>query len=84
MLSFVQPGFTVAIDFINTIKAKQAIKEMNELITEAKGKIYLAKDLFLTPEQFEMQYTNYPKFHSILSQFSPKMSSNLSHRLRLT
>ncbi len=84
LLSFAKPGFTVAIDFINTVKARDAIKQMNELVTESKGKVYLAKDLFLTAEQFKLQYPNHQQFHRILTEFSPPISSNLSHRLGLT
>ncbi|WP_131781277.1 FAD-binding oxidoreductase [Legionella gresilensis] len=84
LLSFVEPGFTLAIDFINNKQAKYAIEKMNQLITDVKGKIYLAKDLFLTREQFESQYPNHQSFCHILGQYSPQMSSNLSCRLGLT
>ncbi|MGQ3888888.1 FAD-binding oxidoreductase [Legionella sp. CNM-1927-20] len=84
LLSFVEPGFTLAIDFINNKQAKHAIEKMNQLITEVKGKIYLAKDLFLTRAQFESQYPSYQQFCQTLSQFSPQISSNLSRRLGLS
>ncbi|WP_419418992.1 FAD-binding oxidoreductase [Legionella sp. D16C41] len=83
LLSFAKPGFTIAIDFINSDKAKCAIKKMNQLITDVEGRVYLAKDLFLTQEQFQLQYPNYQSFQAILRQFNPHMSSNLSHRLGL-
>ncbi len=84
LLSFAQPGFTLAIDFINNPQAQKAIAMMNEWITNAKGKIYLAKDLLLTKEQFAQQYPNHKQFSQLLSQYESTMSSNLSKRLGIT
>ena len=84
LLSFAEPGFTVAIDFINNAHARKAIAIMNEWVTNAKGKIYLAKDLLLTKEQFAQQYPNHKQFSQLLSQYKSTMSSNLSKRLRIT
>src|SRR5262249_55949175 len=52
LLSFARPGFTIAIDFTNTAQAKTAILKMSALLTDLGGKVYLAKDLFLTAAQF--------------------------------
>lgn len=84
LLSFSEPGFTLAIDFINEPKAKEALKQMNALITEAKGKIYLAKDLFLTERQFQQQYPEHEAFRLCLEKYRSPMASNLSYRLGLT
>ncbi|MBA2657866.1 MAG: FAD-dependent oxidoreductase [Tatlockia sp.] len=81
LLSFAQPGFTLAIDFINNYSARQAIKAMNEWISQTGGKIYLAKDLYLNKEQFRQQYDNNDEFSKLLKKYQPKMCSNLSKRL---
>ena len=83
LLSFVEPGFTIAIDFINNDSAQTAIREMNAFITQARGKIYLAKDLFLTDVQFKSQYTDYHQFTDTLAQYPHQISSNLGRRLGL-
>ncbi len=81
LLSFAVPGFTLAIDFINNNKAQHAIKAMNQLISQEMGRIYLAKDLFLSAEQFKLMYKNHDKFTHILSKYQSPMSSDLSRRL---
>lgn len=80
LLSFAQPGFTLAIDFVNNNKAELAIKAMNHLITEVGGRIYLAKDLFLDSKEFQQQYPQHQHF----STFIPaNMHSDLAERLGL-
>lgn len=83
LLSFVQPGFSLAIDFMNNERARQAITNMNALISEAHGKIYLAKDLFLTQEQFARQYPQQDRFRRLLQQYDCGMQSDLGKRLGL-
>lgn len=81
MLSFCQPGFTLAIDFIHNAEARQAIKAMNQLISDIKGRIYLAKDLLLTPEQYKTMYENNDHFSQVLARHQCSMQSDLAKRL---
>lgn len=83
LLSFAQPGFTLAIDFINNQEAKTAILAMNAYISAINGKIYLAKDRLLTRDQFRQQYRNYQPFSDIIAQASPLYASDLGRRLGL-
>jgi decaprenylphospho-beta-D-ribofuranose 2-oxidase len=84
LLSFAKPGFTIAIDFINNQPSINAIQNLNQLATEMGGRIYLAKDLLLTKEQFRKQYEAHSNFMNVLAQFSNPCQSNLSRRLGLT
>lgn len=84
LLSFCKPGFTIAIDFVNNSNAHKAIRSMNQLITELDGRIYLAKDLLLTPEQFRSMYQNHEQFTQILKYYQSPMQSDLAKRLRIT
>ncbi|WP_412754477.1 FAD-binding protein [Legionella donaldsonii] len=84
LLSFVQPGFTLAIDFINNQAAQEVIRNLNDFITSIQGKIYLAKDMYLTQQQFQQQYPNYGQFKKLLSHYKSGMHSDLSHRLGIT
>ncbi|CEK11284.1 FAD-binding oxidoreductase [Legionella hackeliae] len=84
LLSFTQPGFTLAADFINNHQAQIAMRAMNEQITQIGGKCYLAKDLFLTPDQFRHQYPHYEEFIDVLSHYKSPMRSDLSRRLGIT
>lgn len=81
LLSFCKPGFTIAIDFLHNEQARHAIKAMNQFITELKGRIYLAKDLLLTPEQYQIMYVNNIKFSQILAHHQCTMQSDLAKRL---
>ena len=83
LLSFVEPGFTVAIDFIHNQNAVKAIQIMNEKITAVGGKVYLGQDLFLTPKQFKTQYSNHSLFNDTLNQYQCYFQSDLSHRLNI-
>lgn len=83
LLSFCKPGFTIAIDFVNNSNALNAIRSMNQLITELDGRIYLAKDLLLTPEQFRSMYQNHEQFIQILKYYQSPMQSDLAKRLRI-
>lgn len=81
LLSFCQPGFTLAIDFINNSQAKTAIRSMNQLISENNGRIYLAKDLLLSSELYHKMYGNAAKFVQVLTKYQCPMRSDLAQRL---
>ena len=84
MLSFAEPGFTLAIDFLHNQPARQAIAAMNECITRIGGKIYLAKDLLLTPPQFITMYPQHEEFCDVLASYNCPMRSDLGKRLGIT
>jgi FAD/FMN-containing dehydrogenase len=81
LLSFCQPGFTIAIDFNNNHHARSAIKAMNQFVAETNGLIYLAKDLLLTAEQFQKMYQKHSNFSQILASYNSNMQSDLALRL---
>ena len=83
LLSFCRPGFTLAIDFYNNPEARQAILAMNEYIVSVRGRIYLAKDLLLLPEQMQSMYGKLELFQDILTTYNSNMTSNLARRLRI-
>lgn len=80
-LSFCMPGITLAVDFNNNQCAQLAIKKMNQFILENKGKIYLAKDLFLTSEQYEAMYEQHAQFSKLIIDYQSPMHSDLGQRL---
>jgi decaprenylphospho-beta-D-ribofuranose 2-oxidase len=86
LLSFTQAGFSLAIDFANTTKNGEAIRHLNEYITEIAGTIYLAKDSFLTKAQFESMYKSSDQFKEVLEKYkiNSKFASHLSTRLGIT
>lgn len=81
LLSFVQPGFTIAIDFIHNKVARRAIEQMNQCITQSGGTVYLAKDLYLHPGQYEHMYPQHEAFRILMNQYNSPMRSDLGARL---
>lgn len=84
LLSFVQPGFTLAVDFMNNHASQMAIKAINARTGILGGKVYLAKDRFLSAEQFARQYPQQEAFRQILHEYQCGMQSDLSQRLGLS
>jgi hypothetical protein len=80
-LSFCQPGFTIAIDFVHNQRAKLAIKQMNQLITEINGRVYLAKDILLNADQFRTMYDKHEQFEQTLKHYHCNMHSDLAVRI---
>jgi len=79
LLSFPMPGVTLALDFPN--KGESTVKlleELDKVVLQAGGRLYLAKDARMSPEMFEAGYPNLKKFARYRD---PGMSSALSRRL---
>ena len=81
LLSFTQPGFSLAIDFIHNATARRAIEAMNQYITELGGRVYLAKDLYLHPAQYEHMYPQHAAFRDMIQSVHSPMRSDLGIRL---
>ena len=79
MLSFPRPGVTLALDFPNHGAATQQLfTRLNTIVSEAGGRLYLAKDACMPRELFEAGYPRLPEF---LNYRDPGISSALSRRL---
>lgn len=79
LMSFPQPGVTLALDFPNRgDKTDKLFAQLDAIVGEAKGRIYLAKDARCPRELFE---SGYPNLHEFLKYRDPGISSGLSRRL---
>ena len=79
MLSFPQPGVTLALDFPNKGKKTLMLFErLDAIVHEAKGRLYLAKDARMPRDLFE---AGYPRLTEFLHYRDTGMSSALSLRL---
>lgn len=79
MLSFAQPGVTLALDFPNHgARTHRLFARLDAIVREAQGRIYLAKDARMPRELFESGYPRLPEF---LPYRDPGISSGLSRRL---
>jgi len=79
MLSFPQPGVTLALDFPNHgDRIHKLFKRLDAIVHEAKGRIYLAKDARMPRELFE---AGYPRLSEFMKYRDHGISSGLSRRL---
>jgi FAD/FMN-containing dehydrogenase len=79
MLSFPQPGVTLALDFPN--RGERTIKlfeRLDAIVREAGGRIYPAKDARMPRDLFE---SGYPRLGEFMKYRDPGISSALSRRL---
>jgi FAD/FMN-containing dehydrogenase len=79
MLSFPQPGVTVALDFPNKgDRTRKLFERLDTIVREAGGRIYLAKDARMPRDLFE---AGYPRLNEFLKYRDLAISSGLSRRL---
>ncbi len=79
MLSFPEPGVTLALDFPNRgASTHKLLARLDSVVREAKGRIYPAKDARMPRQLFE---SGYPKLNEFLQYRDLGISSSLSRRL---
>jgi FAD/FMN-containing dehydrogenase len=79
MLSFPQPGVTLALDFPNHgARTHKLFERLDAIVREAKGRIYMAKDARMPKELFE---AGYPRLNEFIKYRDAGISSGLSRRL---
>ena len=79
MMSFPQPGVTLALDFPNKGDATRRLFErLDAIVREGGGRIYLAKDARMPRDLFE---AGYPRLAEFLQYRDPGISSAMSRRL---
>lgn len=79
MLSFPEPGVTLALDFPNhAARTQKLLDRLDAIVKEAKGRIYPAKDARMPRDLFE---AGYPRLNEFLKYRDTGISSSLSRRL---
>lgn len=79
MMSFPQPGVTLALDFPNKrARTLKLFERLDAVVREAGGRIYLAKDARMPRDLFEGAY---PRLNEFLKYRDPGISSEMSRRL---
>ena len=85
-LSFPQAGWTLAADVPAGIPGlAAALDELDELVANAGGRLYLAKDSRQSPEMFARTYPRLKQWQRTRDQMDPKgiFKSDLARRLSL-
>jgi hypothetical protein len=86
LISFPMEGYTLALDFPVERKLFPFLEELDRIVLENGGRLYLTKDARMSPDMFNKGYPDAGKFLDIVNKYSPlfKFSSLLSARLNIT
>jgi FAD/FMN-containing dehydrogenase len=84
-LSFPMEGYTLALDFKIEPKLFPLLGDLDKIVLEYGGRIYLAKDVRLTSGIFEQGYRGHKEFRKVRMEYGleGKLQSLQSKRLRL-
>jgi decaprenylphospho-beta-D-ribofuranose 2-oxidase len=83
-ISFPMKGYTMAMDFPVSDSLFPFLDELDKMVLEYGGRIYLSKDARMKPSMFTAGYNNAGKFADIVRTYSKgRFSSSLSKRLQL-
>ncbi len=86
-ISFPMAGYTLALDFPISLKALDLFKELDAMVADYGGRLYLAKDSRMDAEMFEKTYPNADEFRqaiSLLNDGETRFASLLSKRIGIT
>jgi decaprenylphospho-beta-D-ribofuranose 2-oxidase len=85
MLSFPQKGTSLALDIPMGAGVERLVRELNAIVIDHGGRVYLAKDALTTAEEFRAMYPRLPEFLDVKHRWDPdaRMVSMLSERLQI-
>lgn len=85
LLSFPIEGYTLAVDFKTEPTIFDLLTELDQVVLNHGGRIYLTKDARMSQETFRRSYLNWHRFEEIRHQYHAigKLSSKQSKRLGL-
>jgi len=85
LLSFPMEGYTLALDFPAGSGLDALLADLDRIVLDAGGRVYLAKDAVLGSEAFAAMYPNADRFREVRAGVDPEgvLSSSLARRVGL-
>lgn len=85
LLSFPAEGYTLALDFPAGSGLDALLADLDRIVLDAGGRVYLAKDAALGPSAFAAMYPNAERFREVRASVDPDgvLSSSLARRVGL-
>lgn len=83
LISFPKKGYTLALDFPVRKGLFEFLDELDEIVLNYGGRIYLSKDARMKPEIFWRSYPNVKTFMEIVKKYNPNNKINSLQALRL-
>ncbi len=83
MLSYLHPGHTLALDLANTVDLPPLVRELDALLLQHGGRLYLAKDALMTPDVFRQMYPRLDEFRAVKNQVDPERRFDSSQARRV-
>lgn len=85
LLSYPFPGYTLALDIPNRSGLEEFTRELDRILLDHGGRLYLAKDALTDADTFAAMYPNLGAFREMRRALDPEgiLRSSMSRRLRL-
>jgi FAD/FMN-containing dehydrogenase len=86
-MSFPMAGYTLALDFPISLKAMDLFKELDAMVADYGGRLYLAKDSRMDAAMFDKTYPNADAFRqaiALVNEGDTRFASLLSKRIGIT
>jgi FAD/FMN-containing dehydrogenase len=85
LLSFPREGYTLALDLPVRAGLIEFLRELDRLVLDRGGRVYLAKDATATAEAVRVMYPRLDEFRAVKARLDPRgvLSSSLARRVGL-